>query len=254
MDEPFETIAADLQAPIERDPAARGRLDVLLSYPGFHALLAHRLNHALYRAGVPILPRFLANIARFLTGIEIHPAAEIGKGVFIDHGMGVVIGETATVGNDVTLYQGVTLGGTGKTGGKRHPTLLDNVFVGNNANILGNITIGENSRVGAGSVVLRDVPPDSTVVGVPAHIVYQAGKRVLITDPRDINDPLSDVIIALGDQIRSLQSRLERLDGELHQPHPSEPASGLVTEQEERAQYRTEQLIRSDFVTNGEGI
>jgi serine O-acetyltransferase len=173
--------------------------------------------------------------------------------VFIDHGMGVVIGETAIVGDDVTLYQGVTLGGTGKQVGKRHPTLRDGVFVGNNANILGNITIGENSRVGAGSVVVRDVPPDSTVVGVPAHIVYQGGKRVLITDPHDVSDPLSDVIIALSDEVKGLKTRLEKLDGELQQTRV-EPATPFTVEEEERAQYRTEQASRVDSVSMGDGI
>jgi serine O-acetyltransferase len=167
--------------------------------------------------------------------------------------MGVVVGDTAVVGDDVTLYQGVTLGGTGKGTGKRHPTLLDGVFVGNNANILGNITIGENSRVGAGSVVLRDVPPDSTVVGVPAHIVYQAGKRVLITDPHDINDPLSDVMIAMGEELKRLQLRVEKLDGEF-QSSRQEAVNTLTAEREERAAYRTEQAERSDHVSMGEGI
>jgi serine O-acetyltransferase len=167
--------------------------------------------------------------------------------------MGVVIGETAIVGDDVTIYQGVTLGGTGKDTGKRHPTLRNGVFVGNNANILGNITIGENSRVGAGSVVVRDVPPDSTVVGVPAHIVYQGGKRVLITDPHDVSDPLSDVIIALADEVKRLKCRLEKLDGEF-QTSRQEPANALEVEEEERAQYRSEQVARVDSVSMGEGI
>ncbi len=190
---------------------------------------------------------------RFWTGIEIHPGARIGRRMFIDHGMGVVIGETTIVGDDVTLYQGVTLGGTGKDEGKRHPTLRNGVFVGNNANILGNITIGENSRVGAGSVVVRDVPPDSTVVGVPAHVVYQGGKRVLITDPHDVSDPLSDVIIALADEVKRLKTRLEKLDGDF-QTARQEPASAFTVEQEESAQYRTEQSSRADIVSMGEGI
>ncbi len=167
--------------------------------------------------------------------------------------MGVVIGETAVIGDDVTLYQGVTLGGTGKETGKRHPTLRDGVFVGNNANILGNIVIGENSRVGAGSVVVRDVPPDSTVVGVPAHIVYQNGKRVLITDPHEVSDPLSDVIIALADQVKLLTNRLEKLDGEFQQSR-AEPASPLTIGQQESEQYRSEQAQRTDSVSMGEGI
>jgi len=164
-----------------------------------------------------------------------------------------VIGETAVVGDDVTLYQGVTLGGTGKGVGKRHPTLLDGVFVGSNAAILGNVTVGERSRVGAGSVVLRDVPPDSTVVGVPAHVVYQAGKRVLITDPHEINDPLSDALIALADEVKQLTGRVERLDGEL-QAARQEPAGGLVAEKEESARYRSERDARADYMSMGEGI
>jgi len=166
----------------------------------------------------------------------------------------VVIGETAIVGNDVTLYQGVTLGGTGKDKGKRHPTLRDGVFVGNNANILGNIVIGENSRIGAGSVVLRDLPPDSTAVGVPAHIIYQGGKRVLITDPHDVKDPLSDVIIALADELKKLRGRVERLDGVLQASHPDEPENALAVEEEERSKYRDEQFERTDYVSMGEAI
>jgi serine O-acetyltransferase len=185
--------------------------------------------------------------------VEIHPGARIGRRVFIDHGMGVVIGETAIVGDDVTIYQGVTLGGTGKQVGKRHPTLRNGVFVGNNANVLGDITIGENSRVGAGSVVVRDVPPDSTVVGVPAHIVYQGGKRVLITDPHEVSDPLSDVIIALAEEVNRLKNRLEKLDGEF-QTSRQEPANAFAVEQEESALYRSEQTSRSDTVSMGEGI
>jgi serine O-acetyltransferase len=185
--------------------------------------------------------------------VEIHPGARIGRRVFIDHGMGVVIGETAIVGDDVTMYQGVTLGGTGKGVGKRHPTLRNGVFVGNNANILGNITIGENSRVGAGSVVVRDVPPDSTVVGVPAHIVYQDGKRVLVTDPHEVSDPLSDVIIALADEVKQLATRVKQLDGKI-ETERQEPANAFTVEQQESAKYRNEQATRSDSVSMGEGI
>jgi len=211
------------------------------------------VHHWLWCKGLRLPARMWSQTTRFWTGIEIHPGARIGRRVFIDHGMGVVIGETAIVGDDVTLYQGVTLGGTGKEEGKRHPTLRDGVFVGNNANILGNITIGENSRVGAGSVVVRDVPPDSTVVGVPAHIVYQNGKRVLITDPHDVSDPLSDVIIALADEVKRLKTRLEKLDGEF-QTARQEPANAFTKEEEERAQYRSEQVARVDSVSGGEGI
>jgi len=249
----FTSIREDVRCVLERDPAATSRVMVMLCYPGLHAVWAHRINHWLWRRHLRLPARFLSQITRFWTGVEIHPGARIGRRVFIDHGMGVVIGETAIVGDDVTLYQGVTLGGTGKGEGKRHPTLLKGVFVGNTANILGNITIGENSRVGAGSVVVRDVPPDSTVVGVPAHIVYQNGKRVLITDPHDVNDPLSDVIIVLSDEVKRLTNRVERLDGEL-QSARQDPATPFTVEEEERAQYRTEQAARWDHVSMGEGI
>jgi len=249
----FASIREDVQCVFERDPAATSRAMVLLCYPGLQALWAHHVQHWLWSKRMKLAARFLSQVTRFWTGVEIHPGARIGRRVFIDHGMGVVIGETAVVGDDVTLYQGVTLGGTGKQVGKRHPTLRNGVFVGNNANILGNITIGEHSRVGAGSVVVRDVPPDSTVVGVPAHIVYQGGKRVLITDPHEVSDPLSDVIIALADEVQRLKTRLEKLDGEF-QTARLEPASPFTVEEEERAQYRTEQAVRVDSVSMGEGI
>jgi len=249
----IETMREDIRCTFERDPAADSLAMVLFCYPGLWAVWAHHVQHWLWTRGLKLPARFLSQMTRFWTGIEIHPGARIGRRVFIDHGMGVVIGETAVVGDDVTLYQGVTLGGTGKDVGKRHPTLRNGVFVGNNANILGNITIGENSRVGAGSVVVRDVPPDSTVVGVPAHIVYQAGKRVLITDPHDVSDPLSDVMIALADEVKRLKCRLEKLDGEFQQTR-MEPASAFVVEEEERAAYRTEQAQRVDSVSMGEGI
>jgi serine O-acetyltransferase len=248
------SIREDVRSVMERDPAANSRAMVLLCYPGLHAVWEHRFQHWLWCRNWKLLARILSQMTRFRTGIEIHPGARLGRRLFIDHGMGVVIGETAIVGDDVTLYQGVTLGGTGKDEGKRHPTLRDGVFVGNTANILGNIVIGERSRVGAGSVVVRDVPPDSTVVGVPAHIVYQNGKRVLITDPHEINDPLSDVIIALADEVKRLKTRLEKLDGELHPAGTQEPANMFETEQEERAQYRSEQASRPDVVNMGEGI
>jgi serine O-acetyltransferase len=215
MDEPFVTLLADLRAPQERDPAARGWLDVVLSYPGFHALVAHRVNHALYGAGIPLLPRFLANIARFLTGIEIHPAARIGKGVFIDHGSGVVIGETSEIGDGCTIYQGVTLGGTSLSHGKRHPTLGRNVTVGVNASVLGAIVLGDNAKVGGGSVVVKDVPANATVVGVPARIVAQDGKPVRIVSDRphvEMPDPTTDAIVRLQRQLEHLEKRLNELE------------------------------------------
>ena len=215
MDEAFETLRADLRAPQERDPAARGWLDVVLSYPGFHALVAHRVNHSLYRAGIPLLPRFLANIARFLTGVEIHPAARIGKGVFIDHGSGVVIGETSEIGDGCTIYQGVTLGGTSLSHGKRHPTLGRNVTVGVNASVLGAIVLGDNAKVGGGSVVVKDVPANATVVGVPARIVAQDGKPVRVVSDRphvEMPDPTSDAIVRLARQLEQLERRLNELE------------------------------------------
>jgi serine O-acetyltransferase len=248
----LKTLREDVQCVLDRDPAARSWLTVVLCSPGVYAIWAHRLQHWLWTHGVKLPARFLSQVTRFFTGIEIHPGATIGRRLIIDHGMGVVIGETAEVGDDVTLYQGVTLGGTGKQKGKRHPTLRNGVFVGNSANILGDIIIGENSRVGAGSVVLRDVPPDSTVVGVPAHIVYQQGKRVLITDPREVSDPLSDVIVAQGEEIAKLRQRLERLDGQF-QAVMEETINPLAAEQLEREEYR-EQQVRQDFFIGGEAI
>ncbi len=168
----------DIQAVLDRDPAARHTLEVLLCYPGLHAVWMHRLNHSLWTLGLKLPARLLAHWTRLLTGVEIHPAAHIGRRLFIDHGMGVVVGETAVISNDVTLYQQVTLGGTGKRREKRHPTLEDGVVIGAGAAVLGDVTIGKNSQVGAGSVVTKDVPPDSTIVGVPGRVVVQDGKRL----------------------------------------------------------------------------
>ena len=249
----IRSIREDVRSVLERDPAATSTLTVLLCYPGLWAVWAYRVHHWFWCRHFRLLSRVFSQIARFLTGVEIHPGAQIGRRLFIDHGNGVVIGETAIVGDDVTLYQGVTLGGTGKQRGKRHPTLRDRVFVGNNANILGNIIIGENSRVGAGSVVLQDVPPDSTVVGVPAHIIYQEGKRVLITDPHDIKDPVSGVIIALAEEVRNLKDRVCQLDGQLSKVS-QDVAGSLMSEDEERSQYREEQSRLTDYVSMGEGI
>ena len=170
-------IFEDIQVVLERDPAARNAWEAVLCYPGLHAIWLHRLNHRLWKLGLKTLARFNSQLARFLTGIEIHPAAQIGRRCFIDHGMGVVIGETTVIGDDVTLYQQVTLGGTGKKKGKRHPTLEDGVTVGAGAKVLGSITIGRNSQIGSGSVVIRDVPPNCTVVGIPGRILVRDGQR-----------------------------------------------------------------------------
>ncbi len=206
----FDTLRADFQIVFERDPAARNWLEVLLCYPGLHALWLYRFAHWLHRLHVPVVPRLISSVARFFTGIEIHPGAQIGKAAFIDHGMGVVIGETAIVGDYVLIYQGVTLGGTGKETGKRHPTLRDNVIVGAGAKVLGNIEIGSNVRIGAGSVVLKCVPPDCTVVGVPGRIVP---KRDRGEAPLD-HGCLPDVE---GKTLQALMARVETIERELHE-------------------------------------
>ncbi len=207
------SIREDMAMVMEHDPAAKSRLEVLLCYAGLHAVWFYRLNHWLWNHHCFLLARWLSQVARLLTGIEIHPGAVMGRRLFIDHGMGVVIGETSIVGNDVTLYQGVTLGGTGKEKGKRHPTIEDHVVVGSGAKILGNITVGENCRIGAGSVVLRSVPANSTVVGVPGHVIFREGKRVVITDPKQINDPLSEALAAVATEVNKLRERVQQLEG-----------------------------------------
>jgi serine O-acetyltransferase len=226
----FDALRADVRTVMERDPAARSRLEVLCCYPGVHALALHRLGNRFWRAGWLSTARFVSHVARFLTGIEIHPAARLGRGLFIDHGMGIVIGETAEVGNNVSLLQGVTLGGTSTRREKRHPTLRDNVTVGAGAKIIGAITIGESSRVGAGSVVVRDVPPNAVVVGVPGRVTYKDGQRVsgIDMDMTDLPDPVSRAIEQLVDRIRSLEADLDGLrkivdrDG-LHTPEETGP-------------------------------
>ena len=206
-------IREDIATVLDRDPAARSRLEVFLCYSGLHAVWFHRVNHWLWNHRFFLMARLLSQVSRFLTGTEIHPGARLGRRLFIDHALSVVIGETAIVGDDVTLYQGVTLGGTGKEHGKRHPTLLDNVVVGSGAKILGNITVGHNCRIGAGSVVLRNVPDNSTVVGVPGHIILREGKRVIITDPKLINDPLSEALSAVASEVNRLAERVHELEG-----------------------------------------
>jgi serine O-acetyltransferase len=202
----LEPLMSDFRIIFERDPAARNWLEVIFCYPGFHALCLHRLAHWLHIRQVGFIPRLISHWGRFFTGIEIHPGAKIGKGVFIDHGMGVVIGETAIVGDYTLIYQGVTLGGTGKESGKRHPTLGNNVIVGAGAKVLGNIQISDRVRIGAGSIVLRDVPPDSTVVGIPGRIISQKQKKRI--SPLE-HGKLPDVE---ADIIRSLLSRIEQLE------------------------------------------
>lgn len=203
-----DTVKTDVKATKERDPAARSTLEVLLLYPGVHAIAAHRVAHKLHRKGHTFTARAISQAARFFTGIEIHPGATIGKGLMIDHGMGVVIGETAEIGNDCTIYQGVTLGGTGKDLGKRHPTLGNNVMVGAGAKVLGPMTIGDNSKVAANAVVLAEIPENSTAVGIPAKVVKREGVRVNDLDHIHIPDPVAQ-------EIRRLEDKLCALEGEL---------------------------------------
>lgn len=196
----------EIRAIFERDPAASGFIEVLLTYSGLHALVYYRVANALRRARVPVIPRMISQFAKFLTGIEIHPGATIGNGLFIDHGMGVVIGETTIIGDNVTIYQGVTLGGTGKEKGKRHPTLGSDIVIGTGAKVLGNITIGDNSYIGANAVVIKDVPPNSTVVGVPGRVTKQDGKKIDVSlDHIHILDPLLQ-------DLDEIKSRIEKLE------------------------------------------
>ena len=207
----FKTFRQDLQAVFERDPAALNTLEVILTYAGFQALFAHRLAHKVWKAGVPLLPRLISQIARWCTGVEIHPGAKIGQRFFIDHGMGVVIGETSEIGNDVTLFQGVTLGGTGKERGKRHPTLGNHVVVGAGAKVLGAIRIGDHVKVGANSVVLRSVPTHSTVIGIPGRVVKSEGVRVpeATMDHANISDPIAERFEAMERELIQLRKQVE---------------------------------------------
>ncbi|MFB5678967.1 serine O-acetyltransferase [Paenibacillus terreus] len=203
----FRQMRSDIQTVLDNDPAARSKLEVVFTYSGLHAIWAHRIAHAFYKRRWCTLSRIISQFSRFMTGIEIHPGARIGERLFIDHGMGVVIGETCEIGNDVVIYQGVTLGGTGKEKGKRHPTIGNNVVIGSGAKILGSFTVGDQSNIGSNSVVLKEVPPNSTVVGIPGKIVRQDGKR------RDrLSHQLPDPVV---DSIRSLQEEIERLRAEV---------------------------------------
>ncbi|HEY1834454.1 MAG TPA: serine O-acetyltransferase EpsC [Solirubrobacteraceae bacterium] len=227
-------VRRDVLAARDRDPSARGvaPIEILVGWPGIHALLAYRLAHAMHESGVPLLPRVISQLARAFTGIEIHPAAHIGKGLFIDHGMGVVIGETADIGDDVTLYQGVTLGGTGFATGKRHPTVEDNVTIGSGAKLLGPITVGHGAKIGANSVVITDVPPHSTVVGNPGHPVRIEGRRVEGPDADWIHlpDPIAEAMEALASRITTLERMIADLSDSEPQPvaevRPLRPVRG----------------------------
>jgi serine O-acetyltransferase len=216
----WQSVREDIASVFESDPAARSYLEVVLCYPGLHALWAYRIYHWFWVHKFRLLARWLSQVARFFTGIEIHPGAQIGHRLFIDHGMGVVIGETSIVGDGVVLYQGVTLGGTGKEKGKRHPTIGNGVIIGSGAKVLGNITVGDNCRVGAGSVVLRSIPDNSTIVGVPGHIVLRNGKRVVISDPKEISDPMSDVFARLAREVHQIREQLQQHTKATLSPEP----------------------------------
>jgi len=208
----FKQLKEDVDVIFDQDPAARSYVEVILTYAGLHAVWSHRLAHIFYRKKFFFIARVISQISRFFTGVEIHPGAKIGHRFFIDHGMGVVIGETCEIGDNVTIYQGVTLGGTGKEKGKRHPTLKNHVLVASGAKVLGAITIGEESKIGAGSVVLKDVPDYSTVVGIPGHVVIQNGKKI----KRDLQhnklpDPVDDCLEELKDDVRQLKQELQEL-------------------------------------------
>ncbi|MGQ9010696.1 serine O-acetyltransferase [Bacillus stercoris] len=206
----FRMLKEDIDTVFDQDPAARSYFEVILTYSGLHAIWAHRIAHALYKRKFYFLARLISQVSRFFTGIEIHPGATIGRRFFIDHGMGVVIGETCEIGNNVTVFQGVTLGGTGKEKGKRHPTIKDDALIATGAKVLGSITVGEGSKIGAGSVVLHDVPDFSTVVGIPGRVVVQNGKKVRRDlNHQDLPDPVADRFKALEQQILELKAELE---------------------------------------------
>ncbi|MDD4320456.1 MAG: serine O-acetyltransferase [Acidaminococcaceae bacterium] len=214
----FAKLKEDIEVVMQRDPAAKTKLEIVLCYPGLHAIWLHRIAHTMYEHGWIVLPRLINTFSRFLTGIDIHPGAKLGRGLFIDHGMGVVIGETCEIGINVTLYQGVTLGGTGKEKGKRHPTIGDNVVVASGAKVLGSFSVGANSKIGSGSVVLQEVPANSVVVGIPGRVVTQNGRR--INEPEDgidlnhniLPDPVADYETALDKHMKIIDARLKGLE------------------------------------------
>jgi serine O-acetyltransferase len=218
----FARIRKDINAIIERDPAAKNVVEILLCYPGLHVLWLYRISHWLFKRNFIVLSRVISQFARWLTGIEIHPGAKIGEGLFIDHGMGVVIGETAEIGDNVTLYQGVTLGGTGKEKGKRHPTIGNNVVVATGAKVLGSFKVGDNSKIGAGSVVLKEVPPNATVVGIPGRVVLQDGKKVdasasgvsVDLNHQNLPDPVAEMLSCMQRSLVRLEQRVAELEEE----------------------------------------
>lgn len=228
----FETLRRDIQAARDRDPAVRSTLEILFCYPGVHALWLQRLAHWFWMRRFLFVGRFISHVNRFLTGIEIHPAARLGPGLFIDHGMGVVIGETTEVGENVTIYQGVTLGGTSLERKKRHPTIGDNVVIGAGAKILGPFTVGDNSKIGSSSVVVNEVPPNSVVVGVPGRVIYRDGKKVsqMDFDWTDLPDPVAQALQCLLNRMQELEKELEELKGHVPQNSPADLPSSFRRE------------------------
>jgi len=220
----FETLRRDIQAAWDRDPAVRSTLEIILCYPGLHAVWLHRSAHWFWNRGLRLIGRFISHLNRFLTGIEIHPAARLGPGLFIDHGMGVVIGETSEVGENVTIYQGVTLGGTSLERKKRHPTIGNNVIIGSGAKILGPFMVGDNSKIGSGSVVVKEIPPNSVVVGVPGRVIYRDGKKVtdMDFDWTNLPDPVAQALQCLVDRVHDLEKELEELKGRVPQDAPAD--------------------------------
>lgn len=234
------TLQADIQAVFDRDPASRSTLEVILTYSGLHALWAHRLAHWFFKKRLLLIARIISQLNRFFTGIEIHPGAKIGRGVFIDHGMGVVIGETCEVGDYVTIYQGVTLGGTGKEKGKRHPTIEDHVMIASGAKILGSIRVGRFAKIGAGSVVLRDVPANSTVVGVPGRVVIQDGVRVKDDlDQVNLPDPIAEMFRSMHEEMELLKTQLKEMEKRLEteKTEKSTDQGGTVNDDNKAFQY-----------------
>lgn len=231
-------IKSDIKAVMENDPAARNKWEVVFTYSGLHAIWAHRIAHICHRRGMPTLARWISQVSRFFTGIEIHPGARIGRGLFIDHGMGVVIGETCEIGENVVIYQGVTLGGTGKERGKRHPTIGNNVVIASGAKVLGSFTVGDNANIGANSVVLREVPPNSTVVGIPGRIVKRNGVRVRDRlDHTQLPDPVVEMFRQMQAEIQELRTELNRVRQERgagqERPDDSEdPEAGSGTDRQ----------------------
>jgi serine O-acetyltransferase len=249
----FRTLKEEVKTIFDKDPAAKSIVEVVLCYPGFHAILMHRTAHYLYKRRVPLIPRFISQVSRFMTGIEIHPGAKIGRRFFIDHGMGVVIGETTEIGDDVLVYQNATLGGTGKEKGKRHPTLGNHVVVGAGAKVLGAIMVGANVKIGAGSVVIRNVPANTTVVGVPGHVIFSSVKGRTAEEELEhghLPDPEAQAIKCLGDRIRELEQKMD----EMNKRQQKQAASALRLVKDETAVCELDGAGVDDTYTSGDGI